>query len=404
MRKLITLFFLSLSFSFLSAQELAFSDSTIVSLITCSPGKVAYEKFGHTAIRLNDPLTKTDVVFNYGIFSFNTDNFYLKFIKGETDYQLGVYPTEFFLPEYKDRKSTVAELVLNLDLVERRTLISSLIENYKPENRAYRYNFVYNNCATQPRDKIIAALNGHMLYYGDSEQRTFRQWISSYAGTYSWLNLGLDIVFGMEADNTCSQFQSMFLPELLMTELKNARIEDIGKNDSRPLVKSQNILVDAQQDIEVSHWYNNPIIVFTIILIIGLIYTVIEYLKNRHKRIIDTILLAVTGIGGFILLFLMIGSTHPLVEKNLNILWLNPLNLFAAVLIWVKSAKKLMFYYQIFNILLLGLALIAFALSFQTFNVAVFPLTVLLLIRYTTGVARLKHKLFKIAKNVLSKF
>jgi hypothetical protein len=404
MRKIITLFLLSLSFSLISAQNLAFSDSTIVSLITCSPGKVAYERFGHTAIRLNDPVNHIDVVFNYGIFSFNTKNFYIKFIKGETDYQLGVYPTQYFLPEYQERNSMVWESVLNLNLKEKQFLINSLLENYKPENRTYRYNFIYDNCATRPRDKIFNALNGHFDLPKGVETKTYRQWLSIYAGTYSWLNFGLDIAFGMEADNNCPQYESMFLPELLMTELKNTKIENFTTGEHRDLIKSQNIIIDSTHQKESFHWYNNTVVVFMIILIIGLIYTVIEYLKNRHKRFIDTILLAATGIGGFILIFLMLWSTHPLVSKNLNILWLNPLNLFAAVLIWVKGAKKIMLYYQVFNILLLGLALIAFALSFQTFNVAVFPLIVLLLVRYTTGVARLKHKIYKIAKNVLNKF
>ncbi len=64
-----------------------------------------YEKFGHTAIRVNDPITGYDVVFNFGVFDFNTKNFYLKFIKGDTDYQLAVYDTKSFLEEYKSRNS-----------------------------------------------------------------------------------------------------------------------------------------------------------------------------------------------------------------------------------------------------------------------------------------------------------
>lgn len=220
MRKYITLLFFCLSFVITDAQNLVFSDSTIVSLVTCSPGKAAYEKFGHTAIRLNDPKNKIDLVFNYGIFSFETSNFYYKFVKGDTDYQLGVYPTEYFLPQYKERNSNVWESEILMTTAEKRNLINTLLENYRPENREYRYNFVYDNCATRPRDKILAAIEGHLILRNDVELKTYRQWFNSYAGNGSWLNFGLDLVFGMKADKDCPQYESMFLPEVLMNEFK----------------------------------------------------------------------------------------------------------------------------------------------------------------------------------------
>ncbi len=57
-----------------------------------------------------------------------------------------------------------------------------------------------------------------------------------------------------------------------------------------------------------------------------------------------------------------------------------------------------MFVYQIFNIMLLVLSLIALALSMQDFNAAVFPLIVLIFIRYSLWVVRIKHRIFRKAK------
>ena len=144
------------------AQEMQFSDSASISILTCSPGQEVYAKFGHSGIRINDSVTKTDMVFNYGIFSFNTENFYYKFIKGETDYYLGVHPTDFFLAEYEERNSMVWEQVLNLSTTEKRKIINALIDNYRPENRVYRYNYVFDNCATRPRDKILNNITGYI--------------------------------------------------------------------------------------------------------------------------------------------------------------------------------------------------------------------------------------------------
>lgn len=76
------------------------NDSIRLSLLTCAPGEEIYSLFGHTAIRYEDPVNGIDAVFNYGLFSFNTPNFILRFSLGETDYQLGATDYAHFAAEY----------------------------------------------------------------------------------------------------------------------------------------------------------------------------------------------------------------------------------------------------------------------------------------------------------------
>ena len=73
-------------------------DSVSVSLLTVTPGKRVYELYGHTAIRVREvmPGRLSDWVFNYGTFSFAQPNFVWRFVKGETDYELGVVPYALF--------------------------------------------------------------------------------------------------------------------------------------------------------------------------------------------------------------------------------------------------------------------------------------------------------------------
>lgn len=124
-------------FNVLHAQQ----DSLQISLLTCSPGTEIYSLFGHTALRVQNFSRNLDVVFNYGMFSFNTPHFIYRFIKGETDYQLGVIPYVYFEAEYAERGSSVYQQVLNLSAEEKQTLLHLLTENYLPENRTYRYNY-----------------------------------------------------------------------------------------------------------------------------------------------------------------------------------------------------------------------------------------------------------------------
>jgi len=382
-----------------NSQQISISDSAVISLITCSPGEEVYSKFGHTAIRINDSTNGLDLVFNYGIFSFETANFYFKFIKGETDYQLGVYETAYFLPEYKQRNSTVWEQILNLTVTEKKNLFNLLITNYQPENRIYRYNFIFDNCSTRPRDKILEALQGYVKFQPNNESKTFRHWVGVYVGTDTWLKFGIDVIFGLDADKIASQSETMFLPEVLMTEVQTAQIINF-KGQNRKLVSKKNTLVTKNETIE-SHsttfWAFKPLSISIFLLILGTIITLWDTKRRRHLKSFDSVLLISTGIAGLIVFFLMVFSTHPLVKLNLNILWLNPLNIILGILIWIKSTqlRRILFFYQIFNIALLIGALCAFALSIQSFNVASFPIIVLMIMRSTNWFAYTKRKLYK---------
>ena len=382
-----------------NAQQISISDSAVISLITCSPGEEVYSKFGHTAIRINDSTNGLDLVFNYGIFSFETANFYFKFIKGETDYQLGVYETAYFLPEYKQRNSTVWEQILNLTVTEKKNLFNLLITNYQPENRIYRYNFIFDNCSTRPRDKILEALQGYVKFQPNNDSKTFRQWVGAFVGTDTWLKFGIDVVFGLDADKITSQSETMFLPEVLMTEFQTAQIINF-KGENRKLVSRKNTLVTKNESTE-SHsttfWAFKPLSISIFLLIIGVIISLWNTKRRRLLKSFDSVLLITTGIAGFIVFFLMVFSTHPLVKLNLNILWLNPLNIILGILIWIKSTqlRRILFFYQIFNIALLIGALCAFALSIQSFNVASFPIIVLMIMRCTNWFAYTKRKLYK---------
>ena len=132
----------------LHAQTL--SDEARISLLTCAPGEELYARFGHTALRVTDPAHHLDAVFNYGVFDFNTDHFYWKFVRGETWYELGASPYRWFMQEYIETKRPVYEQVLNLTAAQRDSLWKALLVNYEPQNRSYLYNFVFDNCATRP--------------------------------------------------------------------------------------------------------------------------------------------------------------------------------------------------------------------------------------------------------------
>lgn len=395
MRKSLFIVLLIFFFSSLRAEQVTFSDSTEISLLTCAPGKELYAKFGHTGIRVHDPINQIDIVFNYGIFSFNTDNFYYKFIKGETDYQLGINQTSDFLHEYQFRNSDVWEQKIDLQLHEKQKLLQMLIENYEPRNRVYRYNFVFDNCATRPKDKIVDALDGFVKYTQKSEPNTFRQLIDGYLSNDLWAKFGIDLIFGMNADKPASLEQSLFLPEVLMERMETAVVLTKTGEFDRKLVQPQKRIVSAvPEEKEELFVLFQPFVLFSVLLVLLAFSQYYELKKHVCFKIIDFLLLIITGVAGVLVFYLTFVSVHPLVNSNLNLLWLNPLNLIASVFYFSKKHRKFILYYLIASIVLILASIFVFATSLQVLNIAVFPLLLILLIRYAGRAVRLKRRLF----------
>jgi len=394
MKKLILLWLIVIFHSsFSNARPLMFADSVVVSLLTCEPGDALYARFGHTAIRVRDTVGM-DVVFNYGLFDFNTENFYWKFLLGHTDYLLGVSPTDYFLKEYQERNTIVWEQVINLNALEKNMLIDALNTNYEPENRMYRYNFAFDNCATRPRDKIKEVVNGVLALGTAYEHETYRQLINRYLTEAPWAELGINLVFGAEADKQVKNAGSDFLPMLLRDNFQRGVIVHPQKQEARRLVNSINMLVYADNASKKPvFWLFQPEVIFILWLIPGVALSFFKKSNRRNSLIFDSVLFCITGLAGVILFMLTFFSEHPLVGNNYNLLWLNPLNLIAAVLVWPDRTRKLMLWYHVINVFLILFYFLLVTLFVQAVPVSVIPLILLLIYRHFRRVRRLFHEL-----------
>ena len=219
-------------------------DSLQVSLLTCGPGTEVYELFGHTALRVRQ-LTPGgfDYVFNYGMFDFNAPAFVWRFTKGETDYCLGVNDFRTFLFNYVMRESRVDEQILNLTPEQSQALFYALLENAQPQNRVYRYNFLFDNCATRPRNMVEATLGNRVRYHEpEGELPTFREEIDSYAERCPWLIFGIDLALGGSLDRPMTYREQMFGPEVLKEPVARAEIQLAPESAAVKLVSRTEVL------------------------------------------------------------------------------------------------------------------------------------------------------------------
>jgi hypothetical protein len=379
-RYAIALFFF-IGYSGLQAQTATVDpDSIRISLLTCAPGEEIYSLFGHTAIRYEDPSRGIDLVFNYGVFSFDTPNFIYRFVKGETDYMLGVVDYPYFEMEYVYRNRTVWQQTLQLTAEEKERLFRLLQVNYLPGNRVYRYNFFFDNCATRPRDKIEESLNGKVVYSSVDNRQTFRDIIYQSSKGYEWNRFGMDFCLGAEADRPISYREEMFAPLYLMDAFANAVIRDAGKKE-RALVSSTTEVVSGEGIEKENGFRLTPMRSALLLFILIVSATIYGIRKKRSLWGIDLFLFAFAGLAGCVIAFLSCFSEHPAVSPNYLIVVFHPLHLLLLPLFLRQEAKGRKSYYHLINVAVLTLFILIWPVNPQHFNLAVLPLTLCLLIR-----------------------
>jgi hypothetical protein len=122
-----------------------------ISLLTCTPGDELYSTFGHSALRVTDSSSVSDIVFNYGTFNFDDPGFYIKFIRGKLLYYVSTADFPDFKEEYQNTNRGMTEQVLNLSAPEKLALMHFVYNNAKEQNRYYQYDFFLDNCTTRLR-------------------------------------------------------------------------------------------------------------------------------------------------------------------------------------------------------------------------------------------------------------
>lgn len=393
----ILLFFVISTQNLYSQEKVVLSDQAQVSLLTNSPwDKEIYALFGHTALRVNDPLQQLDVVFNYGIFDFDSPNFMYRFVKGETDYWVAPMSFNSYMYSYKTRGVGIVQQILNLNQTEKQNIFDALVTNCLPENKIYRYNYFYDNCSTRPRDIVSNNIDGKIIYKTAKTDQSFRDLLDLYLKNQPWVKFGIDLVIGADADKIITDRQKDFLPQNLEQSFRTATIKT-NEGLSKELVK-ETIILNKSQTSDNATSLISPTIAGFILLIIYLFISILN-LKNKSLtlgKIADSILFFIAGLAGCIIFFLMFFTEHPCTNPNWNIIWLNPIQLIFACLFLIKPLIKYIYYYHFINFVLLSVLFLAWFLIPQQMNLSFIPYIIALWMR--SGVNIIEYK--KNRKNI----
>lgn len=325
-----------------------------ISLLTATPGEELYSTFGHSALRVTDTVSNTDIVYNYGTFNFDEPGFYTKFIRGKLMYYLSTEDFESFQYAYQQENRAITEQVLNLSCSEKQNIIMLLQANMMAQNRFYKYDFLFDNCTTRLRDLVESATDS-TVHFGEVLQTktTFRNLIYEYLNynDKQWSKLGIDILLGSKTDAVMKPREVMFLPDYLMRTFDSSAI------DSRPLVSDRQSLYKTDYSRNQKDNLTHPLFLFTCLFVLIAFFS---FSKNifiqRFLSSFDGFLFFLTGLLGLLLLFMWFGTDHVMCKNNYNLLWAWPTNIVAAFYIHSKKgwAKKYFIVYALFNLLLIG--------------------------------------------------
>lgn len=356
------------------AQKL--SDNAQISLLTCNPGTDLYSVFGHTAIRVKDYDKGIDWVYNYGTFNFKTPNFYVKFVRGQLNYQLSVNHMGDFLREYQYENRSVYEQVMDLTKAEKEEVFNFLEFNRLPENMYYLYDFFFDNCATRVRDVFQKEMTTGVQFDEEAyNPLTFRQMLKPYLEPQPWARFGINLVLGAITDREATLDESMFLPAYMKVAFDN------GKIGNKSLVKSSKTLFEQQPIDEDILLITRPGFVFWTVLIIVLLITFLELKKKKTYKLVDFLIFLSVGAIGLILFLLWFATDHTAVVKNWNLLWAIPTHLFIAFMVFRKSKMAFLKYYFLISGILTVSSLVFWFLIPQQFDLAFIPIIIMASLR-----------------------
>ncbi len=331
---LISFFFISACYS----QLTPITKDTKISILTVGVADESHSLYGHTALRINDASTGFDFIYNYGMFDFQTENFVLKFVKGDMNYFAAAYPYVDFEYNYRIENRSIHEQVLNLSFEEKQELFKKLSYALSSDKKFYTYKFIDRNCTTKVVDILNEVLQNKPIVKKNIDTKTYRDVLYPYAVDHFYEKLGINIIFGTKVDEKATK---IFLPFDLYENLKNT----IYKN--QPLVIESTTLFQAnRQKPEFSF-------IDSIYSLIGILLLFIIFNTKRSNLVFFSIL----GLLG--LFFISVGfySFHEELLWNYNAFLFNPMYLFL-IYFMIKNNTKWVKIIAVTCLVFLGIYLI----------------------------------------------
>jgi hypothetical protein len=306
--------------------------------MTMGPGKQVWERFGHNAIWIHDPVAGTDQTYNYGLFDFGEEGFLLRFIQGRMWYWMRGFPAQSYVESYRRDNRSVWVQELEIAPQARRELQQFLLWNERPENRYYHYDYYRDNCSTRVRDALDRALGGLIRAQtsGVPAGTTYRFHTQRLTANDRPIFTGLLLALGQPVDRPISQWEEMFLPLSMREHLRNLTVK-LEDGRTAPLVKSERTMFEATEPTppaQPPNWTMGYLLIGAITggAILGLARLGRRHPWARYGFLASAwVWLVVSGVAGVVVAGLWGATNHSAAYRNENVL---QADLLALPLLW----------------------------------------------------------------------
>jgi hypothetical protein len=290
-------------------------------------------------------------------------------------YALAIENFSDFIYSYQAENRSVVEQEVLMSCAQKQALYKDLHHNAREENRYYQYDFLLDNCTTRAGEMIAKQAGGPVSWQKiiPEEAPTFRNLLHVYLnkGQQYWSKLGIDLLLGSRIDRKVTNKEAMFLPDNLMKAITGASVYGTSV-----ATKPQPVLTMPSPLGKFS--LLTPGIVLTLFFA-GI--AVFSFLRSTHKltKVFDFSLFLLSGLIGFLLLFMWFCTDHWWCGNNYNLLWALPSNVAGAFFI-AKQKHQAAKYFRIVS-WIMGLLLIMWFFLPQQLNNAFLPVVLVLMYR-----------------------
>lgn len=319
-----------------------------VYLITVGQGAHVWEKFGHNALWFYEPAAGIDTAFNWGIFDFEQPGFLRRFLTGDTRYWVEGYPGRPLIDYYRRSDRGVVVQRLNFTPEQARKAYEYALWNARDENKYYRYDYFRDNCSTRVRDVIDYALDGALKAATPNDRlpRTYRSESVRLVHDLKLTQVGIDVALGESADRPLSTWEDMFIPMRMRDALRVVSVPRSTGGAAAPLVAEERVLYQSRTHRERESVPRLWIPYLIVGLLLAAEFLVVGRVGQRSTvadkvfRIEVAIWAFLTGLLGLVLLLAWTTTQHVFWYRNENLLLLNPLALWLAVLALLSLRRE----------------------------------------------------------------
>ena len=319
-------------------------------LITVDVGENVWDNFGHTALRVFDENNGSDTVFNWG--GFDTSGgvvaFSYNFFKGIMNYTLFTStPTREF-DSFRNQQRTVWQDKLNLSNQQKEVLYRRLMWNLEPDNVIYAYHHFFDNCTTRIRDYLDEALSGKLArQFTGVTDHSFRDLVEAHYASVALIGFSLDVLVNSNVDRPVSEWEQMFLPLSLRSQLAQIQSDVVINGERLALLSDSQVIMEfAPPMVETDVYRVASLVLLAPILLLSLLLKKIpmSYFAT-HSRVslkapgfsfmmlglLGLLTATFSGIYGTLMLGSWFFSEHLDLHHNINLLLFWPTDLLGII-------------------------------------------------------------------------